>query len=80
MVAAHNGSNVRQGPAWHAEARLSRKLDFYSVVYVARATSDGTEFGLARPCEGCQRALRRKRVERVYYSINADEYGVMELG
>lgn len=87
MVAAYNGTayyngaiyrqNPKRMPSMHAEARLTRKLDFYSTVYVARPMKTG--LGLARPCPSCQRALRRKRVERVYYTISDNEYGVMEL-
>lgn len=82
MVVAYNGTayqgkTCRRFPAMHAEARLARKLDFYSTVYVTRVMQPG--MGLARPCLNCQRALRRKRVERVYYTISDDEYGVLEL-
>jgi len=87
MVAAYNGTAYYAGavykqktkrmPSMHAEARLTRKLDFYSTVYVARTMKLG--LGLARPCPDCQRALRRKRVTRVYYTISDNEYGVLEL-
>lgn len=74
---AYNGKSSKPFPPMHAEARLTRKLDFYSTVYVARPMKAG--LGLARPCPACQRALRRKRVARVYYTISDDEYGVLEL-
>lgn len=77
MVAAHNSPARDKSPTVHAEARLTRKLDYYATVFVTRVRSDG--FGLARPCPTCQRALRRRRVQRVYYTISSDEYGVMEL-
>lgn len=64
-------------PAGHAETRLSRKLDKHGVVYVVRVAPSG--YGLARPCPTCQRALKRKKVQRVYYTISNDEYGVLEL-
>ncbi len=74
----YNGKSSKPFPPMHAEARLARKLDFYSTVYVARQMRK-QGLGLARPCAACQRALRRKRVERVYYTISDDEYGVLEL-
>lgn len=60
----------------HAEARLVRKLDWGSSVYVVRIKSDGT-LANARPCKKCQAAMRLRGVVRCYYSINATEYGTM---
>jgi tRNA(Arg) A34 adenosine deaminase TadA len=65
-------------PSTHAEARLCRKLDAGADVYVARVTRDGS-WAMSRPCEGCQSALRARRVRRVYYTIGPGEYGVMHL-
>lgn len=77
LVAAYNGPSFQKTAALHAEARLTRKMDYHGVVYVARTKAEG--LGLARPCASCQRALRRKRVRRVYYTISSEEYGVLEL-
>lgn len=65
-------------PATHAEARLSNKLTPGSVVYVARTLKNGS-IALAKPCIACQNSLRHRGVERVYYTIAAHEYGVMDL-
>lgn len=67
VVTACNLASKDKEPRAHAEARLSRKLDVGSVVYVARVLRDGT-FGLARPCPGCMRILRAKGVDRVFFT------------
>lgn len=80
LVLASNGpvKTQRPVPGGHAEVRLCRKMDKYGVVFVVRAAPGG-RYGMARPCPTCQRALKRKKVERVYYTINNNEYGVLEL-
>ena len=65
------------GPA-HAEWRLAKKLDTGAVVYVARMRKDGT-LAMARPCPGCERVLRSRKVSRVYYTVNQTTYGVWDL-
>lgn len=65
--------------AWqpHAEARLCRKVDVNAVVYVLREAKG--EWANSRPCENCQRLMKRKGVKRVYYTIGPSEYGVLTL-
>jgi len=71
--------NKHSYPPAHAEYRLARKLNKGSVVYVCRVRQiDGT-FAMARPCVDCQRVLALKGIEKVYYTINNYEYGVMYL-
>ncbi|NDB84787.1 MAG: hypothetical protein EB127_19080 [Alphaproteobacteria bacterium] len=60
----------------HAEYRLTRKLGFGATVYVARVARGTKEFAMARPCELCQAVLRSYRVEKVYYSINENQFGI----
>lgn len=60
----------------HAEARLARKLDYGSEVFVVRILKCGT-LANARPCLSCQATLSRLGVKRIYYSISNSEYGVM---
>lgn len=67
VVIAYNLASKEKEPRAHAEARLSRKLDVGSVVYVARVLRDGT-FGIAHPCPTCMRILRAKGVQRVFYT------------
>jgi cytidine deaminase len=62
----------------HAEARLVRKLNRGSDVYVVRIKRDGT-MAAARPCPTCQKVMRGRGVCRVFYSISPNEYGVIRL-
>lgn len=62
----------------HAEARLARKLDWGSEVFVARTRADGT-IALAKPCIRCENTLRHRGVQRVTYTISHNEVGVLKL-
>lgn len=63
-------------PESHAEARLTRKLGFGATVYVARTSRRDGTLVMARPCECCRKILKSCRVERVFYTINENEWGV----
>ena len=78
LVTARNGSASFRCPAIHAEARLAKKLDRNSVVYVARVTKGGN-IGLAKPCATCEAFLRNKNVKKVFYTIDAFTYGTLNL-
>ena len=78
VKATNGGSAGCRTPQAHAEVRLSRKLDFGSVVYVARLLHSEA-VALARPCVGCQMAMRNRGVSKCYYTINSDEYGCIYL-
>ncbi len=69
-----------QAPTWkvHAEARICRKIDVGAIVAVVRIGDKGIWMP-SKPCGGCMRCMKRKGVEKVYYSIGKDEYGVMVL-
>lgn len=77
-VYAYNGAPKYPTPEHHCEARIARKLDQGATVYVARTTADG-KWALSKPCSGCERALRRAYVKKVYYTIRPNEYGCLEL-
>ena len=80
LVAATNAPAQDKAPFAHAEARLCRKLDKGAVVFVSRSSNEKhLRYKLARPCESCQRLMARKKVERVYYTISDNEYGVLDL-
>lgn len=80
IVAAPNAPAQDKAPFAHAEARLCRKLDKGAIVFVTRASNDSAfRYKLARPCDSCQRLMARKKVERVYYTISDNEYGVLDL-
>ena len=78
IVKSKNIPNKYPEPQAHAEARLAKKLDKNSIVYVVRIDANNrlTE---SRPCASCQRILRFKGVKRVYYSISETEYGVIKF-
>lgn len=78
LVVSYN--ELAPQPCWqaHAEARLCKKLTPDSVVAVVRVYVDGS-WAMARPCESCQRLLKRSGVGVAYYSIAHNEYGTMRL-
>lgn len=50
-----------------------------SVLYVARVRKDNTA-ALARPCPACMAAIRQEtNLKKVIYTINDQEYGVINL-
>ena len=63
-------------PKAHAEYRLIQKMGSGGVIFVCRVTKDGNLL-LARPCKRCMDLCRHRRIERVYYSINNNEFGVV---
>ncbi len=63
----------------HAEARLARKLDSGSTVYVARVRRDNGKMAMAKPCPNCERILKNRGVIKVLYTVNDNEYGVLEF-
>lgn len=79
LVYAWNGAVEVPTPHMHAEARLVKKLDWGSTVYVARTRKDDGTLAMAKPCKDCERVLRRRGIKRVEYSINEHEFGVMEF-
>lgn len=78
IVTSRNLSSESRCPPAHAEARLIKKLDKNSIVFVARVTKGGA-IGLAKPCPTCQIALKNKGVKRAYYTIDKDNFGVIDF-
>ena len=76
IVKSKNIPNKLPEPQAHAEARLAKKLDRGSIVYVVRIDSNGN-LASARPCDSCERILKFRGVKKVYYSITNIEYGVI---
>lgn len=60
----------------HAEGRLLRKLGKYGTIYVARLKPGTRQLGMARPCGMCQVRIKAFKVDKVYYSINDNQYGI----
>jgi hypothetical protein len=83
LVQSWNGSSAgttfERCPPAHAEARLARKLDVGSVVYVARTRKEDGKLAMAKPCKDCERVMRQRGIKRVEYTINEHEYGVLEF-
>lgn len=70
---------TRDPEPWaHAEARLSKKLDYNAKIYVTRIDYKGT-WKNARPCGSCLLLLKRRKVSKIYYTIRDKEYGVITL-
>ena len=78
IVSASNLPNRTPASEAHAEARLVKKLDVGSIVFVVRITRAGL-LTMARPCKRCQAKMRSRGVKRVYYSITENEYGVFQF-
>jgi tRNA(Arg) A34 adenosine deaminase TadA len=77
IVKSRNIATRVPEPTAHAESRLSRKLTTNSTVFVVRVLSNGS-LANARPCKNCLSILLAKHIKRCYYSINNNEYGVIE--
>lgn len=65
-----------RNPRSHAEGRLLRKLGKGGTVYVARVSRKDYSFAMARPCLHCQVLLQSYKVDKVFYSINENQYGI----
>lgn len=67
----------------HAECdailKVRSKIDLTDAkIYVARVLYRGNEFGLAKPCEMCEKAIQRYGFKRAIYSISDKEYGTLK--
>lgn len=76
MVRASNGPTPVPTREMHAEYRVSKKLDYDAVVYVARVLKDGS-FGMAMPCASCLKALKTKRVQKIFFTISSEDFGII---
>lgn len=79
MVSAINSISQEPNRLLHAERKLMPKLDYRSTVYVVRVRLLNGELACSRPCFSCQKALKSRRVKRCYYTINNNEYGVIDF-
>jgi cytidine deaminase len=67
IVSSCNSPNTAPDVHAHAEAKLVRKLDQGSTVYVVRVSRDGT-WACAKPCYECLMLMNAKRVRQVFWS------------
>lgn len=71
--------------ATHAEQscvlKIRKKIDLTgSKIYVVRLGGhNGESYAMARACTMCQRMLRNYGINKVYYSINEHQYGILKL-
>lgn len=77
VVRAANGPSMEQCGSAHAEARVLRKAGREPVLYVVRISRKTGFFTMARPCAGCLSLMRNHYVQRCYYTIDSNEYGVI---
>lgn len=68
--------NYQLMPNSHAEGRVLRKLGKGGIIYVSRIAKKERQFAMARPCGMCQTRLKSQGIERVYYTINPNQYGI----
>ncbi len=75
LVFSRNERTKTPHPMAHAEARVLKKVDAGSTLWVARITADCI-WSLAKPCPRCQAYIISKKVYKVYYTIGPNEYGI----
>lgn len=60
----------------HVEYKLCRKLDANSIIFIVRIRLlDGT-FAMARPCHDCMKILKSKKINKAFYTIDSNSYGI----
>lgn len=84
LVSARNGDvtastiveNYIRIPNSHAEGRVLRKMGNGGVIYVARISKKDGSYAMARPCVICQNRIYGRKIEKVYYTIDQNHYGL----
>lgn len=83
LVKAKNGAAIIPShtkyygiPSSHAEGRVVRKIDKGAILYVARVRREDGCLAMARPCGMCRSIIKAKKIKKVYYTINDNQYGV----
>jgi len=77
-VSTCNGPSPTPNREMHAECRLTKMLDYDAIVYVARVLKNG-EYGMAMPCHSCIKALKSRRVKKVYFTRGGSDFGILYL-
>ena len=78
IVRSSNGPSKEPCANAHAEARLSKKIDNNSIIYVARVLKNGN-WALAKPCPGCINFLKRRKVKRIYFTTGPNSWDTITL-
>jgi tRNA(Arg) A34 adenosine deaminase TadA len=79
MVRSLNSPTQEPDRQVHAEYRVASKIDYGAIIYVARIRLIDGKFGMARPCKSCLKVLISKKVKKIYYTIDHDEYGIINF-
>lgn len=86
IVMSRNGESIStkndrfiSNPQYHCEGRVLRKGDHNGIMYIARVRRKDYKFGCAKPCQFCQPIIRSKSVEKVYYTIDNERYGIWHV-
>ena len=75
IVCSRNLRTEQPNPMVHAEYRVLRKAGWGATLWVARVTRDN-KWAMAKPCKKCQAIIKSKGVQKVYYTISENEFGV----
>jgi len=76
VMANSMSNNSTAFPPAHAEARCLKKAGRGAILFVARVNRKTKQLAMARPCHHCVKILYSYEVERCYFSISPNEYGV----
>ena len=66
----------------HAEMQILQKTQYLDLdwedttLYIGRVTRGG-EQGLARPCPACERAIRKRGIGTVYYTLDKEGFDIL---
>lgn len=87
MVSARNGAvqfcdQIKRNqllPGSHAENRCLKKMGCKGTLYVARISKSNGDFAMSRPCMICRNHIKAKYINKVYYTIDANHYGIWHV-
>lgn len=74
FVYSTNSRAINKSPSVHAEIKVLKKAGKNCILWIARVMADGS-WGMAKPCENCQKLIKKYKVKRVYYTIGENKYG-----
>lgn len=66
-------------PNSHAEGRVLRKLGKGGTIFVSRVSKINHSLAMAYPCPTCQVRITSFQVNKVYYTINPNQYGIWSV-
>lgn len=73
----NNEKIKRRNPFIHAEGRAIKKIGKNArVLYIARISRLNGDFAMAKPCSHCQTLIKAFLINKVYYTIDVDRYGL----